>query len=84
MTSSTFHAVAAGIVGVVVGGVFAQFVTNVLGLVVLVTGITTATLRYLAIYQRRGETEVERQTALGFVVGLYLSAAIIAIDAVVS
>lgn len=69
-------------IGFLLGGVLADGISTVLGLVALLTGLSAAAAREAAILAGRGESAVKRATAFGFYVGVTLSVFVLFIDAV--
>jgi hypothetical protein len=84
-------AVAAGVLAVVVGGVLAEAITEVLVLTGAVTGFTTGVSRYREVLRLRGSrlnaqrqsALIQRATAVGFFVGVAMSVVIAVIDALI-
>lgn len=72
--------VVAGI-GVIIGAAITEVVGDVLGVVVLITGLTTAVARYAAVLAGWSNRAVERVTAVGFFAGLVISGLLLTGDA---
>lgn len=78
------------VIALMIGGIFVEAIGDVLGLVIVVTGLTTVGLRsYVAltidddVKAEEASLRLERATAIGFYLGVSLSVLILVVDALV-
>jgi hypothetical protein len=82
MTEPLTSAIVPVMSGFAAGAVVVEAVGDVVAFGAAVTAFVAATLRYRAVLRRERDEQIGRATAVGFFVGLLLTAALIAIDVV--
>lgn len=65
-----------------IAGVVIEIVSSAAGMAIVVTGLVATALRALAVLGESSHERVEWMTSMGFVIGIVLSAFLLALDLV--
>jgi hypothetical protein len=66
-----------------IAGVVIEVVTSAAGMAIVVTGLVATALRTLAVLGESSHERVEWLTSMGFIIGIVLSALLLALDLVI-